>query len=154
RDLPAPGRRELVEALQTALAQAEPFGRGRAVAAAMQRVLVGTRRGKLAPGTPRSGLGPHVEELLAELRLPGPEAPYPREVRLDPLRSELDRRRHIAIQRLRTCEVPYAVPISVDADLVTGLWILSWRPATAAALELASARGMTLAQAAEGTLRS
>jgi uncharacterized protein DUF5682 len=153
RDLPAPGRRELVEGLQTALAQAEPTGRGRAVAAAMQRVLVGTRRGKLAPGTPRSGLGPHVEQLLAELRLPGADAPYPREVRLDPLRSDLDRRRHIAIQRLRTCEVPYAVPISVDANLVTGLWMLSWRPATAAAIELASARGMTLSRAAEGTLR-
>jgi uncharacterized protein DUF5682 len=154
RDLPAPGRRELVEALQTTLAQAEPYGRGRAVAAAMQRVLVGPRRGRLAPGTPRSGLGPHVEELLAELRLPGPRAPYPVEIRLDPLRSELDRRRHIAIQRLRVCEVPYAVPISVDADLLTGLWVLSWRPATAAALELGSARGVTLSQAAEGTLRA
>jgi hypothetical protein len=154
RDLPAPSRRELVEALQLTLAQAEPFGRGRAVASAMQRVLIGTRRGRLAPGTPRSGLGPHVENLLAELRLPGPEAAYPREIRLDPLRSELDRRRHIAIQRLRTLDVPYAVPISVDADLVTGLWVLAWRPATAAVLELASARGITLEQAAEGTLRA
>lgn len=154
RDLPAPSRRELVEALQLTLAQAEPFGRGRAVAAAMQRVLIGARRGRLAPGTPRSGLGPHVENLLAELRLPGPEAAYPREIRLDPLRSDLDKRRHIAIQRLRTLEVPYAVPISVDADLVTGLWVLAWRPATAAVLELASARGITLAHAAEGTLRA
>lgn len=154
RDLPAPSRRELVEALQLTLAQAEPFGRGRAVASAMQRVLIGTRRGRLAPGTPRSGLGPHVENLLAELRLPGPETAYPREMRLDPLRSDLDRRRHVAIQRLRTLEVPYAVPISVNADLVTGLWVLAWRPATAAVLELASARGITLAQASEGTLRA
>ena len=154
RDLPAPGRRELVEALQTVLAHGEPHGRGRAVATAMERVLVGTRRGRLAPGTPRSGLGPHVEALLAELRLPGPAEAYPREIRLDPLRSDLDRRRHIAIQRLRVCDVPYAVPISVDADLLTGLWVLSWRPATAAALELSSHRGVTLAQAAEGTLRA
>jgi len=154
RDLPAPGRRELVEALQTTLAQAEPLGRGRAVAAAMQRVLIGTRRGRLAPGTPRSGLGPHVEALLAELRLPGPDAPYPVEIRLNPLRSDLDRRRHITIQQLRVCEVPYAVPISVDEELITGLWVLSWRPATAATLELVGTRGVTLAQAAEGTLRA
>jgi uncharacterized protein DUF5682 len=154
RDLPAPGRRELVESLQTVLAHGEPYGRGRAVARAMERVLVGTRRGQLAAGTPRSGLGPHVEALLAELRLPGPGEAYPREIRLDPLRSELDRRRHLAIQRLRACDVPYAVPISVDADLLTGLWVLTWRPATAAALELSSYRGVTLAQAAEGTLRS
>jgi hypothetical protein len=154
RDLPAPGRRELVEALQTALAQAEPYGRGRAVAAAMQAVLIGTRQGQLAAGTPRSGLGPHVEQLLAELRLPGPGEPHPREVRLDPLRSDLDRRRHIAIQRLRTCQVPYATPVSVEENQLTQRWVLRWSPRTSAALELSSYRGVTLAQAAEGTLRT
>jgi hypothetical protein len=38
---PAPGRRELVEALQACLAQGEPLGRGRAVAREMRRGLVG-----------------------------------------------------------------------------------------------------------------
>jgi hypothetical protein len=154
RDLPAPGRRELVEGLQSALAQAEPHGRGRAVAAAMQVVLVGTRRGQLAKGTPRSGLRPHVEDLLAKLRLPGPNDPEPTDIRLDPLRSELDRRRHVALQRLRACGVPYASPISVDADNLTGRWVLRWVPATSAVLELSGHRGVTLAQAAEGTLRA
>lgn len=154
RDLPAPGRRELVEGLQSALAQGEPFGRGRAVAAAMQTVLVGTRRGRLARGTPRSGLGPHVEELLAELRLPRPDQPGPIDIRLDPLRSRLDRRRHVAIQRLLACQVPYAIPISADPDLLTGRWVLRWQPATAARLDLCSSRGVTLRQAAEGTLRA
>jgi hypothetical protein len=154
RDLPAPGRRELVEALQTALAHGEPYGRGRAVASAMEAVLVGTRRGRLASGTPRSGLGPHVQQVLAELRLPGPDDPYPLEFRLDPLRSDLDRRRHITIQRLRTCQVPYATPISVDADQLTGRWVLRWTPRTSAVLELSGYRGVTLAQAAEGTLRA
>jgi len=154
RDLPAPGRRELVEGLQTALAQAEPHGRGRAVAAAMQVVLVGTRRGRLAEGTPRSGLGPHVEQLLAELRLPGPADADPLDIRLDPLRSELDRKRHVALQRLRACGVPYASPISTDPDNLTGRWVLRWSPATSAVLELSGYRGVTLAQAAEGTLRA
>jgi hypothetical protein len=153
RGLPAPGRRELIEGLQSALAQGEPLGRGRAVAGAMQVVLVGDRRGQLPEGTPRSGLGPHVEDLLAELRLPGPGRGEPLEIRLDPLRSKLDRRRHVALQRLIVCQVPYAHPISVDVDRVTGLWVLRWSPSTAAMLELAGFRGVTLAQAAEGFLR-
>lgn len=153
RGLPAPGRRELVEALQSALAQGEPMGRGRAVARAMDSVLVGSRRGRLAPGTPRSGLVPHVEGLLAELRLPGQGHREPVEIRLDPLRGKLDGRRHVALQRLMACDVPYAHPISVGSDRVTGLWILRWGPATSAKLELAGYRGTTLAQAAEGTLR-
>jgi len=154
RNLPAPGRRELVEALHSALAQGEPLGRGRAVAAAMQRVLVGSRRGRLGAGTPRSGLGPHVEDLIAELRLPGPRDALPIEIRLDPLRSPLDRRRHIAIQRLLTCRVPYAQPISTDSDRLTGLWTVRWTPTTSAVLELTGHRGVTLAQAAEGSLRA
>jgi hypothetical protein len=154
RNLPAPGRRELVEALQSALAQGEPLGRGRAVAAAMQHVLVGKRRGRLGAGTPRSGLGPHVEAVVAELRLPGPRDPIPLEIRLDPLRSPLDRRRHVAIQRLLTCRVPYAQSISTDPDRLTGRWTLWWSPATSAMLELRGHRGVTLAQAAEGSLRA
>ncbi len=78
RGLAAPGRRELIEAAQTALAHGELLGRGRVVARAMEQVLVGRRRGKLAPGTPRSGLGPHVIALLEELRLPHAEMDEPR----------------------------------------------------------------------------
>ncbi len=154
RGLAAPGRRELVEAMQAALAQGEPLGRGRAVAAAMQTVLVGHRRGRLAMATPRSGLGPHVEELLAELRLPGPGQHDPLDIRLDPLRSGLDRRRHVTLQRLIACGIPYAMPISVDDNLLTGRWVLRWTAATSARLELSNHRGVTLEQAAEGGLRA
>ena len=154
RGLAAPGRREVIEAVQSGLAQGEPLGRGRAVAAAMQRVLVGRRRGRLAPATPRSGLAPHVEALAAELRFPGPRDADPVEMRLDPLRSALDRRRHVTIQRLNACGIPYAEPLSVDADQLTGRWRLRWTPTTSALLELAGHRGVTLAQAAEGALRT
>ncbi len=156
RSLPAPGRRELVEALQTCLAQGEALGRGRAVAAAMQPVLVGGRRGKLPAGTPRSGLAPYVERLLAELRLPGPGNPQPVEVRLDPLRSELDRRREITVQRLRVCGVPYAEPLNPAADdtlTVTRRWELAWGPASSALIEVAALYGVTLEQASLGRLR-
>ncbi|MCZ1004624.1 DUF5682 family protein [Streptomyces mirabilis] len=75
RGLPAAGRGELVEAVQTVLTQGQLLGRGRVVAAAMERVLVGDRQGRLAPGTPRSGLGPAVEGLLAELTASPPLPP-------------------------------------------------------------------------------
>ncbi|MEU5540776.1 DUF5682 family protein, partial [Streptomyces sp. NPDC020362] len=72
RGLPAAGRGELVEAVQTVLAQGEPYGRGRAVARAMETVLVGSRAGRPAPDAPRCGLAPAVEAELAALGLPGP----------------------------------------------------------------------------------
>jgi hypothetical protein len=156
RNLAAPGRRELVEACTAVLAQGEPLGRGRAVARAMGTVLVGGRHGRLAPGTPRSGLGPHVEALLAELRLPGPGDP-PADLRLDALRSDLDRRRHVTLQRLTVCGVPYGQLIggvALGAETLTQRWSISWEPATSAMVDLAGLHGVTLEQAAVGALRS
>jgi hypothetical protein len=154
RGLPAPGRRELVEALQTCLAQGEPLGRGRAIASAMGRVLVGIRGGSLARGTPRSGLGPHVEELVARLRLPSAGAERAVELRLDPLRSDLDRRRHVALERLAACGVPYGSRVGPPGvEQITERWDVRWTAATTAMLELAALYGVTLDQAAEGALR-
>lgn len=160
RGLPAAGRGELVEAVQTVLAQGEPYGRGRAVARAMERVLVGTRTGRPAPGAPRSGLGPAVEAEVARLGLPGPGAGGPgasRELRLDPLRSDLDRRRELLLRRLTVCGVPYGEAREVvgagGAEALTSRWEVRWTPATAAVLTAAGARGVTAAQAAEGVLR-
>ncbi|MEU6192135.1 DUF5682 family protein [Streptomyces sp. NPDC047061] len=160
RGFPAAGRGELVEATQTVLAQGEPYGRGRAVARAMENVLVGTRVGRPAPEAPRSGLAPAVEAELTELGLPGPADRGPgaaRDLRLDPLRSDLDRRRELLLRRLTLCSVPYAEPRSVTgtggADALTSRWEVRWTPATAAMLTAAGVRGVTLAQAAEGLLR-
>ncbi|GAA1741779.1 DUF5682 family protein [Luedemannella helvata] len=157
RGLPAPGRGELVEALQTTLAQGEPTGRGRAVARAMSDVLVGDRRGRLAPGTPASGLLPAVTDLLTRLRLPAPGA-APQTVRLDPLRSPLDLRREVALRRLAVCQVPYAKAEEVvgvgGADALSTAWRVHWTPATDAAITVAGLHGVTLAQAAAGRLRA
>lgn len=156
RGLPAPARGELVEALTTVLTQGEPVGRGRVVARAMEQALVGERTGRLAPGTPRSGLGPAVEGLLGELRLPRPDAPARRELRLDPLRSPLDRRREVALQRLRVCGAAYAQALDVtglgSAEALTTRWSAEWTPTCAALLEVAGLRGVTLEQASAGTL--
>ncbi|GGR36313.1 hypothetical protein GCM10010251_60830 [Streptomyces aurantiogriseus] len=160
RGLPAAGRGELVEAVQTVLTQGEPYGRGRAVARAMERVLVGTRTGRPAPDAPRSGLAPAVEAEVAELGLPGPAANGPgtvRDLRLDPLRSDLDRRRELLLRRLTVCGVPYAEAKEVvgagGAESLTSRWEVRWTPATAAMLTAAGVRGVTAAQAAEGVLR-
>lgn len=157
RGLAAPGRGEVLEALTTVLGQGEPLGRGRALARALEVVLVGTDRGRIAPGTPRSGLGPSVEAELAALRLPGPDDPAARELRLDPLRSALDGRRETLLQRLAVCGVGYGESIQVagtgDGTALTTRWRLSWTPAVPVRLDLAGVRGVTPALAAEGTLR-
>ncbi|EGX55966.1 hypothetical protein SZN_30242, partial [Streptomyces zinciresistens K42] len=157
RGLPAPGRGELLEAVTTVLGQGEPLGRGRALARALEVVLVGTDRGRIAPGTPRSGLGPSVEAELAALRLPHPDDPGPRELRLDPLRSPLDGRREILLQRLQVCGAGYGEPVAVagtgDGAALTTRWRLAWTPSVPARLDLAGVRGVDAAQAAAGTLR-
>ncbi|WP_436773255.1 DUF5682 family protein [Yinghuangia sp. YIM S09857] len=160
RGLPAAGRGELVEAAQTVLTHGESLGRGRAVARALERVLVGTRAGRRAPGAPRSGLGPAVEAALAELGLPGPHAANPaeeRDMRLDPLRTPLDRRRELLLRRLAVCRIPYAEADEVvgagGADALTTRWRIRWSPSTAAMLDVAGVRGVTPEQAAEGVLR-
>ncbi|MEU7895072.1 DUF5682 family protein [Nonomuraea sp. NPDC049152] len=157
RGLPAPGRGELLEAVMTVLGQGEPLGRGRALAQALDKVLVGAERGRTAPGTPRSGLGPAVEAELAALRLPCPDNPERREVRLDPLRSDLDARREVALRRLEVCGAGYGEPVKVtgtgDGTALSTRWRLAWTPAVPALLDLAGVRGVTLAQAAAGTLR-
>ncbi|NJP66119.1 DUF5682 family protein, partial [Streptomyces spiramenti] len=159
RDLPAPGRGELAEAAQTVLAQGELHGRGRAVARALDEVLVGTRTGTATPRAPRGGLAPAVERELAELGLPGPHdaSRQSRDLRLDPLRSDLDRRRELLLRRLSVCGVPYGAPREVagtgGADALTSRWEIRWTPATAAVLVAATVRGVTAAQAAEGVLR-
>ncbi|MFG3321533.1 DUF5682 family protein [Streptomyces sp. NPDC048171] len=172
RGLPAAGRGELVEAVQTVLAQGEPYGRGRAVARAMERVLVGNRGGRPAPGAPRSGLAPAVETELSRLGLPGPRpggtapgatggtsGPHAtaKELRLDPLRSDLDRDRDLLLRRLTVCGVPYgelrAVVGTGGAEALTTRWEVRWTPATEAVLSAAGVHGVTPAQAAEGVLR-
>ncbi|WP_239119932.1 vWA domain-containing protein [Streptomyces cyaneofuscatus] len=160
RDLPAPGRGELLEAVQTVLGRGETYGTGRAVAHALERVLVGTRTGRPTPAAPRSGLGPAVEAETEALSLPGPADTHektPRDLRLDPARSALDGRRELLLRRLTACGIPYAqeqgVTGAAGSEGLTTRWQVRWTPATAAMLTAAGVRGVTPAQAAEGVLR-
>ncbi|CAM3134607.1 DUF5682 family protein [Stackebrandtia soli] len=154
RGLPAPGRGEIVEAMQSALTQGEPLGRARAVAAAAEHVLVGIRRGRVAPGAPRSGLVRDVERLRTELRLPDQDPAY----RIDPFKSPLDKRRHVTLHRLRAAGVDYATPVSTSGvggvDSVSRGWSLNWTPRASATAELAAIYGPDLVSAATGRLRA
>ncbi|WP_426368443.1 vWA domain-containing protein [Streptomyces sp. E-08] len=156
RGLPAPGRGELLEAVTTVLGQGEPLGRGRALARALEAVFIGTARGRISPHAPRSGLGPSVEAELAELRLPRPDDPDRRDLRLDPLRSPLDGRREVLLQRLLVIGASYGEPLTVastgDGTALGTKWRLTWTPSVPARLDLAGVRGVTAAQAAAGTL--
>lgn len=168
RGLPGPGRRELLEGLASALGQGEPLGRARALARAVEPVLVGRQRGRLPADCPRSGLAPHVEARLEALGLPGPASPAgpgdePIDKRLDPIRSPLDRAREVCLQRLRVCGVPIAERLDVSdpggrgaapSGALTRRWRLRWTPACDAHVELAAAHGVTLAQASAGVLRA
>lgn len=156
RGLPAPGRRELLESVQTAIGQGELLGRGRILARALEHVLVGRRRGRVPQGAPRSGLLPHVTERLDALGLPGPSKPSEATLRLDPLRSPRDRERHVLLERLAACGVPYGERREGRAaggiETLGAVWQVEWTPSTEAMLELASTRGVTLAQATRGAL--
>jgi hypothetical protein len=155
----APGRGELLEAIETALVQGELLGRGRAVAAAAQHVLVGNQRGRLPKGTPRSGLAVQVEAAVLRLKLPGPDAidEEPRELRLDPLRSRLDRGRAVLFRRLNLVGIRYAERLDTEAvgnrENLTEVWRVQWTGATTATVEAAGIHGVTLVQASEAAVR-
>lgn len=161
RGLRSPSRRELLESIETSMAQGEPLGRGRVLARALETVLVGHRRGRLPEDTPRAGLSCSVESLLEELGMPGPrDSKDPKELTLDPERSPKDRKRAIVLGRLEACGIPYAEKrgggVGGARGMVENLTVrvsARYTPETAARLEMAGLFGGTLEAAAEGTLR-
>jgi Mg-chelatase subunit ChlD len=155
----APGRGELLEAIETTLVQGDLFGRGRAVAAAAQTVLVGKQRGRLPKGTPRSGLAVQMDAAIVRMKLPGSDAidQDPRELRLDPSRSRLDRGRAVFLRRLSLVGIQYARRIDAEAigirENLTEVWEVQWTGATTATVEAASIHGVTLVQVSEAAVR-
>lgn len=155
----APGRGELLEAIETTLVQGDLLGRGRAVAAAAQAILVGQQRGRVPTGTPRSGLAVQIEAALARLKLPGPGAidEEPRTLRLDPLRSWLDRGRAVLLRRLQLVGIHYAQRLDTtgigNRENLTEAWQVQWTSATTATVEAAGVHGVTLVQVSEAAVR-
>ncbi|MEM7312675.1 MAG: DUF5682 family protein [Planctomycetota bacterium] len=158
RNLAAPGRTELHEALTSTLVQGEQIGRRNKVGAATRHTLIGHRRGKLAPETPRSGMVSHVEQLIATMRLPGPDSATqdPKRMRLDVLRNPLDRARSVTLERMTTLQIPYAKRLDDSGgsrENLTEHWEINWNHATSARLHTVSSRGINLQQAVEAVIR-
>jgi Family of unknown function (DUF5682) len=122
-----PGRRELVEALQACLTQGEPLDRGRAVARAMQRVLVG-ERGRLGAGTCRSDSVRTSKRCSRSSVRPVRPTRGRRSSAWTPPRSRLERRQVVVIHRLTVCAVPDAEPLGPGGDgaRLTSTWRLAW----------------------------
>jgi hypothetical protein len=159
RGLPVAGRGELMESLQSCLLQGELYGRGRAVARAAEAVLVGQRLGRVALTVPRCGLEVHLERLLAELNLPGPQTlgEPPREIRLDVLRNARDRARAVVLRMLNVARITYATRVdSIDQgsrENLTERWKIQWQHGTPAMVAAAGRQGVTLTQVAESLAR-
>lgn len=156
RGLAAPARREVIEAVTTVHAQGDVLGRGRAVAAAAQRVLVSERTGQVAPGTPVSALRERVLQELAAAKLP--VEPTSRTLTLKPLGGGLDLTRHVLLRRMLVARIPYASPREETAwrgaERVTSTWDIGYSAATEAGIDLAAAGGLTLAQVVDTVLRT
>ncbi|WP_076465894.1 DUF5682 family protein [Actinomyces mediterranea] len=153
RNLAAPSRRELVEAVTSVLAQGEILGRGRAVADALERVLIGTRTGRVDPAVPTSPLLEAVRSEVEAARLP---LDGTHELVLVPERSALDLTRSVLMHRLRAGGVVYGHSeersTTRGAQALAQTWQVQWTPATEASIELASIRGLTVEQIASTAL--
>ncbi|WP_297004561.1 DUF5682 family protein [uncultured Corynebacterium sp.] len=151
RDLPAPGRGEVLEALTTVLAQGSVAGHGRAVAAALQQVMVGDRLGELPPDCPEPALLAAVREEAAALGMPTRERSAAKDVRVTPFGGRTGLARHVLLERFDALDVPFLVEST--AGSTRGLEnrsytaTVSWRTHTTAALGLLSSSGVTLGQA-------
>lgn len=149
RGLPAPSRRELIEAVTTVLAQGEVLGRGRVVAKALEQVLIGQRRGQLAPGSPPS---PLRESIVAELHAARVSPERPQQWSLTPLRGGLDLTRHVLFTRLMVAGISFATPTSGTqwrgAETTATTWRTEWSAATDASIQLTTAKGLNPDQVA------
>ncbi len=153
RGLPAPSRREIIEAVTSVFAHAEVLGRGRAVADALERVLVGDRSGAVAPGTPTSPLRAAVLAELDAVHLPTSGT---KDVRITPLRGGRDHARHVLLRRLEVGGIRYGAREAPGqlrgADTIGERWHITWDAETDATIELAAVRGLTPLQVATTTL--
>lgn len=159
RGLKSIGRGEFLEAIETCLTQGEIHGRGQIIARALQKTLVGEQRGFLNERVPRSGLYANIEYHLQVLKLPCLQQlqKQPKQFMLDPLRSDLDYKRHVFFERLhyigiQLVEKQNTQQISVS-DPLTSKWNMSWNPVVDAQIHTYAINGANVKQVCEGVLR-
>ncbi|MBX5449441.1 DUF5682 family protein [Thermogemmatispora sp.] len=144
RDVSAPGLAELQEAIQSVLCRGETAP----MLLIEERLLIGSRMGKVPPETPAVPLQRDLEQQQRHLRLkPSLEA---KEVELD-LRNETDRARSRLLHRLRLLGIPWGKPQTIASSkrgTFHERWMLQWEHEFILLLIEANAWGNTLESAA------
>lgn len=158
RQLPAPGRREAIEALTTVFAQGDITGRGRGIAEAMRNVFIGERFGELPADAPVPALEAHTRTQLEALGLPSKERQPSVQRRVDPFKGGKDFARHLILTRLDVLNIPYVTDRTSGSNrgLETRSYTAScvFSASTAAGLAAAGASGVSLEQAISTILRA
>ncbi|MBE3564958.1 MAG: hypothetical protein IMW90_04445 [Thermogemmatispora sp.] len=146
RDASAPGLVELQEAIQSVLCRGETVP----MRLIEQRLVIGSRMGKVPPETPAVPLQRDLEQQQRRLRLkPSPEI---KELELD-LRNETDRARSRLLHRLRLLGIPWGEPQAIAASkrgTFHERWKLQWQHEFALLIIEANVWGNTLESAATG----
>nr|BBH95938.1 hypothetical protein KTA_41370 [Thermogemmatispora argillosa] len=123
RDTSAPGLAELQEAIQSVLCRGETAP----MRLIEERLIIGSRMGKVPPETPVVPLQRDLEQQQRRLRLkPSPEA---KEIELD-LRNETDRARSRLLHRLRLLGIDWGKPQAIGANkrgTFHERWWLQWQ---------------------------
>ena len=150
RALPAPGRREMVEAMTSVFAHGNVTGRGRGIADAMREVLVGDRFGELPSAAPVPALEAHTRAEMEKLGLPCKERQASATRRIDPFQGGKGFARHLLLARLEVLDISYvkertsASNRGLEARSYTAT--CSFSSNTAAGLAAVSHAGVTLEQ--------
>lgn len=151
RKLPSVGRREAIEAVTTVFAHGEILGRGRAVAQALQEVLVGDKRGAVAPAAPHPALVVEVKRQLASVKLPSEIKEPSKTLRVDPFSGHTALKRHVLFKQLEVLGIPYTTDKTEGTQRglkAQGYTITcTWSPGAETATNLAAAHGVTVEQA-------
>lgn len=156
RDLNNPGRREVLEALNTVFSYGSVTGRGRIIARALQKVMVGEHEGDLPADAPVPMLEQYTRNKLAELSLPHKERSAQVTKQIDPFKGGKDFSRHLILAYLNILNIPYETDRTVGTN--RGLESRSYSVScsfssqTAATLGMQAAWGVNLKQAAETKL--
>ncbi|MBN9643189.1 DUF5682 family protein [Corynebacterium mendelii] len=157
RGLPAPGRREILDAATTVMAQSQVTGRGRLVARAVAAAMAGDRVGDLPADCPVAELQKHTRGQLAALSLPSTEQQPRASKKIAPFSGPTDLKRHLILARLKALDVPYWEGGSgTTRGMDNRSYTIDCRftPMTAAELDRHAAAGVTLEQAADTVLVS
>ena len=156
RGLGAPGRREFLDAVTTVFAHGEIMGKGRAIAQALQTVLVGDKQGHAASDAPVPALLTETIAELQALKLPANYKNATARLRVDPFSGRTGLQRHLLLERFKVLGISYETERTQGQNRGQSArsYTVSctWTRSTQTDLSLAAARGVNVEQATSNTI--